>query len=82
MISKKVCIVTTAHLPFDIRVFQKQGKTLVNEGYDVTLIVTHDKEETVDGIKIIPLPEPKNRFERMVLNSYKAFKLRKKFLIL
>ncbi len=60
---KKVCILTTAHPIYDIRIFHKQAKTLFSAGYDVSLIVQHDKFENIDGINIIPLPRPRNRFQ-------------------
>jgi len=34
------------------------------EGYDVTLVAQHDKEEIIEGIKIVPLPRYRNRLER------------------
>jgi len=71
---KKVCILTSVHLPFDTRIFHKQAKSLVTAGYDVTLIAQHDKDEVVDRIKIISLPKAKNRFWRMV-GTWRVFKL-------
>src|SRR4030042_2643469 len=70
----KVCILTSVHPPFDTRIFHKQAKTLATAGYDVTLITQHDKDEVVEGIKIIALPRPKNRFWRM-LGTWRIFKL-------
>ena len=61
----KVCILTTVHIPFDTRIFHKEAKTLVDAGYDVTLIAQHGKNEIVNGVKIIALPKPKNRFMRI-----------------
>jgi len=61
----KVCILTSVHPPFDVRIFHKEAKSLVKAGYDVTLIAQHDKEEIVDGVKIINLQKPRNRIERM-----------------
>ena len=61
----KACILTSVHPPFDTRIFHKEAKSLVEAGYDVTLIAQHDKEEIVDGIRILPLLKPKNRLERM-----------------
>lgn len=70
----KVCILTSVHPPFDTRIFHKQAKTLVRAGYDVTLIAQHDNNEVVDGVKIVALPKPKNRFWRM-LGSLRLLKL-------
>jgi glycosyltransferase involved in cell wall biosynthesis len=63
---KKVCILTSVHLPFDTRIFYKQAKSLVEAGYDVTLIAQHDRNELVDGVRIVPLPKPKNRARRLL----------------
>jgi len=71
----KVCILTTVHPPFDTRIFHKQAKTLVKGGYDVTLIVQHDKNEVVDGVKIIPLSKPRNRFTRIFGLTWRVFLL-------
>jgi len=73
--TKKICHLTTVHPPFDGRIFHKEAKTLVKAGYDVTLIAQHNKKEVVNGVKIIPLPKPRNRFERMTKVIWKLFKL-------
>src|SRR5664280_1729700 len=70
----KVCILTTVHSPFDIRIFQKEAKSLVKAKYDVTIIAQHDKEEIIDGVNIINLQKPRNRITRMtktVLSAYR-----------
>lgn len=71
---KKVCILTTVHSPFDVRIFHKEASSLVNAGYDVTLIACHDKSEVIDGVKIINLRNPINRFERMTKVVWSAYK--------
>lgn len=73
--SAKVCILTTVHPPFDTRIFHKQAKTLVQAGYDVTLIAQHDKNEVVDGVKIIALPRPRNRFQRILGLTWRVFRM-------
>jgi len=73
--SSKVCIITTVHRPFDTRIFHKEAKTLAKAGYEVTLIAQHDKNEVVNGIKIIALSRPKNRVSRMIFLGWGAYKL-------
>lgn len=71
----RVCIISTVHPAFDVRIFHKQAKTLVRAGYDVTLIVQHNKNEVVDGVKIMALPKPRNRFTRIFGLTCRAFRL-------
>ncbi|MCK4795649.1 MAG: glycosyltransferase family 4 protein [Desulfobacteraceae bacterium] len=71
----KICILTSVHPPFDDRIFHKEAKTLVKGGYNVVLIAQHSREETVDGVRIVPLPEAKNRFERMTKVVWRLFRL-------
>jgi len=72
---KKICILTSVHPALDVRIFYKEAKTLVRAGYDVVLVAQHDKEEIIEGIKIIPLPKPKNRFFRIFFWQEKHIKL-------
>ena len=71
----KVVHLTTVHPSFDTRIFYKQAKTLVRAGYDVTMIAQHEKDEVVDGVKIIALPKPKNRFIRIFGLNWRALRL-------
>jgi glycosyltransferase involved in cell wall biosynthesis len=71
----KVCHLSSAHSPFDDRIFHKEAKSLSKAGYDIAIIAQHNKEETLDGVRIIPLPKPSNRFERMTKTSWKLFRL-------
>jgi glycosyltransferase involved in cell wall biosynthesis len=73
--SRRVCILTTVHSPFDTRIFHKQAKTLVRAGYDVTLIAQHERDEVADGVKIIALPKPRNRLSRIFGLTWRAFRL-------
>jgi len=64
---------TTVHPTFDTRIFHKEAKTLARVGYDVTLIAQHERDEVVDGVKIIALPKPRNRLSRMFGLTWRAF---------
>lgn len=74
-ISRKACILSSVHPAFDDRIFHRQAKTLVQAGYTVTLIAQHEKEEVVDGTRIIALPKPKNRFSRIFGLTWRTFRL-------
>jgi glycosyltransferase involved in cell wall biosynthesis len=58
----------------DGRIFQKSCKSEVAEGYQVTQIVCHDRDETIDGVTMIALPEPKGRLSRMIGLSWKMYR--------
>src|SRR5580704_2731326 len=60
----KVCILTSAHPVFDVRIFHKECKTLVRAGYDVTLVAGHTESLSVDGVTIKAVTPAKGRFER------------------
>lgn len=72
---RKIIHLTTVHPLFDTRIFHKQAKTLVRAGYDVTLIAQHDKDEIVDGVKIIGLTKPRNRLSRIFGLTWRTFRL-------
>ncbi|MDL1967371.1 MAG: glycosyltransferase family 4 protein [Deltaproteobacteria bacterium] len=69
----KVCILTSVHPLFDTRIFHKEARSLAKAGYDVTLVVQHDKKDVVDGIRIVPLSKPKSRFERMTRTAWQVY---------
>ena len=73
--NNKICVLTSAHMSQDIRIFHKQCRSLVKAGYQVIEIAQNEIEEIVDGIKIIPLTKPKNRLRRMTINAWRLLKL-------
>jgi glycosyltransferase involved in cell wall biosynthesis len=50
--SKKVVQLTSAHDVTDERIFRKECRSLADAGYDVTLVVVHDGDAVIDGIRI------------------------------
>jgi len=72
---KKCCQITIVHSAFDVRIFHKEAKTLAKNGYDVTLIAQHNKNEIVDGIKIIALPRARSRFFRIFFLTLRTYKI-------
>ena len=65
--------ISTVHSAFDIRIFHKECRSLAASGMRVNLIVTHDKEEMIDNVLIVPLPKFKNRFTRIFIKPFLAF---------
>jgi glycosyltransferase involved in cell wall biosynthesis len=76
----KIGVLTTAHDAFDVRIFYKECRSLVEAGYEVYLIANHDKEETVHGVRIIPINTSKSRMHRFLVKGWtvlwKAIKLK------
>jgi glycosyltransferase involved in cell wall biosynthesis len=70
----KVAHLTSVHPTFDVRIFQKECKTLLDAGYDVTLITPHGKDETVDGIKIKTIQKPSNKLLRILTSGWRVFR--------
>jgi len=68
----KICHISTAHPTFDGRIFHKECVSLSKAGFDVSLVITHDKNEVVDGVNIIALPQSVGRFRRMILKPWIA----------
>ncbi|MFW6009602.1 MAG: glycosyltransferase [archaeon] len=64
---KKICIVTSAHPVLDARIFYKQAKSLKKNGFNVSLIAPHDKEEIIEGIKIKPIKKTNNLLYRRTI---------------
>lgn len=68
---KKIFVLTSVHSALDGRIFHKECRSLARAGYRVTLMARHDREEVIDGVRIIPLPPSRNRLERTIRNLWK-----------
>lgn len=71
----KVVHISTVHPTFDGRIFHKECVSLADVGYDTHLIVTHTKNEEVNGVKIHALSKYKNRVERIFKGNKEALKI-------
>lgn len=67
--------ISTAHPPFDIRIFQKECTALANAGFQVGLIAMHDRDEERQGVHVYALRRRSNRAFRILLGDFAAFVL-------
>ncbi len=63
----RVVHLTSVHHPFDPRIFWKQASGLRAAGFDVYLVAQHTHAETVEGVRLVPLPPVKGRYRRIGL---------------
>jgi glycosyltransferase involved in cell wall biosynthesis len=70
----RICVMTTVHSAFDIRIFQKECKSLAAAGHEVLLLAPHDRPATVDGVQIIPIPRRGRRPARMTAGVWDALR--------
>ncbi len=71
---KKVCHMTSVHKQKDTRIFYKQCKSLVREGYDVTLVASGESFEE-DGVKVVGVSNKyKKRLFRMLFRGRVVYK--------
>lgn len=61
----KVCILTTAHSPFDERIFHKEAHSLAEAGYEVVIIAPYPESQTKEGIRIQAVPPLTVRADRL-----------------
>ena len=76
-IKPKVCHLTSAHRWNDIRIFQKECKSLAQSGYEVHLVVPVDELENLnqDGVTIHPVRLPNGRKDRFLNLSKDILKI-------
>src|SRR5690625_7987400 len=70
---EKIVHLSSAHGVFDNRIFWKECKSL-NEKYDLTLIIPHNKSGIIEGIRVIGLQSETSRFKRMLIATFKAYR--------
>ncbi len=72
---QRICILTTAHSSFDVRIFHKQACSLAQAGYKVILIAPHERAEIISSVHLQPLPLRRNRLHRMLTLPVQALQL-------
>lgn len=72
---KKVCILTTAHSPYDDRIYHREVLSLLRAGYSVVIVAPWGRNElTTDGLEIIAVGKPATRIARFTRTAAQVFK--------
>lgn len=78
-LKNKVCVLTSGHEAFDIRIFYKECKSLFEAGYQVYLVAGSERDAAVDGINIVSVKPGRSRAYRFFVKGlsvlFKAIKL-------
>jgi len=70
----RIVHLTSVHPPFDTRIFYKECRTLAQAGYDVVLVVPHDRDAIIDDVQIRAVPRPQSRWVRMTTTTSRVYR--------
>lgn len=70
----RVCHLTSVHPAYDVRIFLKECRSLVQAGYDVVLVAPHAHDEVRDGVSLRAVPQPTGRAVRMTKTVLHVFR--------
>jgi glycosyltransferase involved in cell wall biosynthesis len=69
----KVCHLTSVHAANDNRIFYKECCSLVNAGFDVTLIAPAAEDSIKNGVKIVAIKPEASRIKRMLTTTKEVY---------
>lgn len=72
--SVRVVQLTSVHTPQDVRIFEKECRSLARAGYDVTLIAPTPQDRRVDGVLIKGVPPTEKRSVRMTATVWRVYR--------
>jgi len=70
----KAVHVTTVHSPTDTRIFHKECCSLVKAGNEVVLLAPNGRDDCRDGVRIVALPIPRGRWDRVMRTLTRAYR--------
>lgn len=70
---KKYAHLTSAHRVGDTRILLKECQSLKKNGYDISLIAVHNKDEIVAGIPVIAVKKNKGRLSRYIKTAKSVY---------
>ncbi len=70
----KIVHLTSAHPPFDVRIFHRECVSLAQEGYPVVLVAPHEGDEVRQGVQVRSVTKTKGRLGRMLGTVWAVYK--------
>lgn len=64
----KVCHLTSCHSAYDMRILHKECVSLARAGYEVTCIGLAERDDEMEGVKILALSKPRRIFGRLTFD--------------
>src|SRR5262249_10920739 len=75
LMKMKVVHVTSVHSAMDVRILEKECKSLAAHGYEVVLIAPSIHPVQVDGVRVVTVKKPRNRSARLLLTALEVLYL-------
>lgn len=69
----KICMLTSVHGAFDVRIYEKESRSLVAAGYDVTIVAPHARNEIAGGVTVRAIQPPRSRSNRMTRTIWQVY---------
>jgi glycosyltransferase involved in cell wall biosynthesis len=69
----KIVHVTCVHPVRDPRIFEKECRSLAEDGHEVVLVAPHTQDEMLDGVRIRAIPPASSRRLRLATAGWRAF---------
>lgn len=73
-VKKIVMMANSGHRAADSRIFLKEARSLAKAGFDVTLVVPHDKDEQRDGVNILAVERHPKGWRKLVVSPWLVYK--------
>lgn len=70
----KICHLTSAHPPYDIRIFHKECVSIAEQGFSVYLICAGAENEVKKGVNILGVKKNNSRIGRMFFTVWRVYK--------
>lgn len=64
--------ISSHHQLNDGRVFYRECRSMAKAGFDVSLVIPHSVDETIDEVKVCAIPRYRNRLERFLIMPWRA----------